>query len=107
MPLEVYLTARALEDVEKCRLWWSRHRSAEQAKRWHAACEQALDSLPARAKGCSRAQESRKAPIELRQLVFGVGRRRTHRAVFAIRPDKIVVYRIQHLAQKDLSIDDL
>jgi hypothetical protein len=46
-------------------------------------------------------------PSNYAKRAFGAGRRRTHRAVFAIRPDKIVVYRIQHLSQRDLSVDDI
>jgi plasmid stabilization system protein ParE len=107
MPLEVYLTAHALADVEHSRRWWSDHRSKEQAERWHRACDAALDSLGMRAEKCPLARESRHAPVELRQLAFGVGRRRTHRLVFAIRPDRIVVYRVQHLAQDTMSTDDL
>jgi plasmid stabilization system protein ParE len=107
MPLPVHLTAKALGDIEDCRTWWAEHRSAEQAERWHRACEAALDTLSDCAGRCPLAQENRRAPVELSQLAFGVGTRRTHRLVFVIRPDRIVVYRLQHLAQKDLSIDDL
>jgi plasmid stabilization system protein ParE len=107
MPLAVHLTAKAMADIENCRQWWSEHRSVEQSERWHRACDAALDSLSERAMRCPRARESRKAPVELRQFAFGVGRSHTHRLVFAIRPDRIVVYRVKHLAQKDLSIDDL
>jgi plasmid stabilization system protein ParE len=107
MPLDVYLASKALADIEHCRAWWAEHRSAEQAERWHVACEQAMDSLPSRATNCSRARESVNSPVELRQLAFGVGRRPTHRLVFAIRPEKIVLYRVTHLAQEDLSIDEI
>lgn len=107
MALPVHLTTKALADIENCRTWWAEHRSAEQAERWHRACEAALDWLINRAERCPLARENRRAPVELRQLAFGVGTRRTHRLVFVIRPARIVVYRVQHLAQKDLSIDDL
>ena len=107
MRLEVELTAKAIGDVEGCRQWWSENRSAEQAERWHRACDAALDSLPTRGPRCPLARESRRAPVELRQLAFGVGRRRTHRLVFSIRAERIVVYRVMHLAQRDLSSEDL
>ena len=107
MPLDVYLTAKALIDIDDCRKWWAENRSAEQAERWHRACDAALDSLGTRATRCPLTRENRKAPVELRQLVFGIGKSRTHRLVFTIRPDRIVVYRVKHLAQRDISIDDL
>jgi plasmid stabilization system protein ParE len=107
MGLEVYVTRQALADVDETRDWWSQHRSPEQAERWHMACDAAIDSLPFRAANCSLAYEGRTLPVEMRQLPFGVSRRSTHRLVFAIRPDKIVVYRVQHLAQREITIDDL
>jgi len=107
MGLDVFLTRQALADVDDIREWWSQNRSAEQAIRWHEACETAIDSLTYRAVNCPRAYEARNLPVEMRQLAFGVGRRRTHRLLFAIRPDKIIVYRVQHLAQREITIDDL
>ena len=46
-------------------------------------------------------------PFEIRQLVYGLGRKRTHRAIFTIRPDQVVVLTIRHLAQSDLGSEDL
>ncbi len=45
-------------------------------------------------------------PRELRQLTYGLGRRKTHRAVFEIRDDKVFVYTIHHLAQDTITEDD-
>lgn len=53
------------------------------------------------------AREKDAFPIEIRELRYGLGRRPTHRAVFAIRPNVVVIYAIQHLAQRDLTLDDL
>ena len=39
-------------------------------------------------------------------LVYGVGRRPTHRAVFTVRSDLVLVLRVRHLAQKEISPDD-
>ena len=41
--------------------------------------------------------------FEIREMLFGVGRRKTHRAVFRIRKDRVVVYAIRHLAQDALT----
>jgi len=52
----------------------------------------------------------RTRPAETRVLStetsYGLGAKSTHRAVFAIRPDQVLVLRIRHLAQQDISADD-
>lgn len=52
-------------------------------------------------------QENDRFPLELRQLVFRVGAKPTHRMVFAIRDERVVVYAIRHLAQDDLKVGDV
>jgi hypothetical protein len=41
-------------------------------------------------------------PFTVRQLLYGVGRKSTHRAVFEIRDDTVYVHAIRHLAQDDV-----
>ena len=56
---------------------------------------------------CPLARENGQFPGELRELHYGVGSRPTHRAVFAIRPDIILVYTIRHAAQDDWRPDEV
>jgi hypothetical protein len=44
--------------------------------------------------------------VEIRELHYGLGHRSTHRAVFAMRNDEVIVYTVRHLAQRDLTPDD-
>jgi hypothetical protein len=46
-------------------------------------------------------------PYQIRELHFGLGARPTHRAVFTIRPDIVLVLTIRHAAQSDLAAEDL
>jgi plasmid stabilization system protein ParE len=107
MVLQVLLGDQAHADIAECFRWWAIHRSTEQADRWHDVCERAIDSLALKATTCARASENDSFPFELRQLNFGVGRRPTHRVLFTIRPDSVLVLRVQHFAQKTLTIDDV
>lgn len=43
----------------------------------------------------------------LHQVAFGSGKRNTHRMIFAVRSDKVMVYAIRYLAQQELTVDDL
>jgi len=107
MPLPVYLTARAQRDVDEAYDWWSLHRSAEQAHRWRDRCVEAIDSLASKHAKCRLSPENDDFPIEIRQLAFGLGRRPSHRILFTLRPEMILVMRIQHLAQDGLSLEGL
>lgn len=66
-----------------------------------------MTKLPAKVNRCPLAQENGTFPFEVRQLNFGLGRKATHRAVFTVRPDMILVLRVRHLAQNELTLDDL
>jgi plasmid stabilization system protein ParE len=107
MSLPVIISERAIQDIETDYDWWAEHRSAEQAQRWRKACISAIDSLPLRSKRCPRAAEGNVFPVNVRQLNFGVGSKRTHRVLFTVRPDMIFVLRIQHQAQRPLTADDI
>jgi len=54
-----------------------------------------------------RTRESEFLPVELRQMLYGSGRRTTHRILFIIREQTIVVYQIRHVAMRDITADDL
>ncbi|MCH8923728.1 MAG: type II toxin-antitoxin system RelE/ParE family toxin [Planctomycetes bacterium] len=87
--------------------WWAEHRSAEQAARWLTGFEEALESLQQKASRCGLARENDSFPFELRQLHYGLSRRPTHRAVFEIRGDEVVIHAIRHLAQADITPEDI
>jgi hypothetical protein len=87
--------------------WWSEHHSAEQALRWLAGFDAALASLDERADRCSLARESEALQSPIRELHYGVRGKVTHRAVFEIRDDEVIVHCVRHLAQRDLTSDDI
>ncbi len=107
MAAQVVVMKRALADLQESFEWWRDHRSAEQAVRWYNDALKSLRSLSTKATKCRFAAENADFPFELRQLNFGFGRRPSHRAVFTVRPDMVLVLRIQHLAQDQLTLDDI
>lgn len=52
------------------------------------------------------APENDHFPYELRQLNYGLGSQATHRAVFTIRDNVVLILRIRHLAQHTLLEED-
>ena len=53
------------------------------------------------------ARESEFLPVELRQMLYGSGKRTTHRILFVIREQTIVNYQIRHVGMRDVTADDL
>jgi plasmid stabilization system protein ParE len=88
-------------------LWWAKHRSIEQAFRWTEGFEQSLASLAESPERCIVARESGVFDFVLRELHYGIRRKATHRAVFEVRSDEVIVHSIRHLAQGDLTAGDL
>ena len=88
-------------------LWWSENRSEEQAFRWLEGFELALGSLAYDPDRCCIARENDAFNIVIRELHYGLGNKATHRAVFEVRNDEVIVYSVRHLAQRDLTPDDL
>lgn len=106
MTRQVVVTARAKKELYEVALWWAANRSTEQAIRWLEGFETAIRSLAQDAERQPLVSEASTLPRELRQLNYGLGRRKTHRAVFEIRDDKVFVHTIRHLAQDAIMVDD-
>ena len=107
MNYRIVLSDRAGRELGAATQWWAEHRSIEQAEHWYNGFLVAIDNLRHSALRCGAARESGQFPFEVRQLNYGARRRPTHRAVFTIQGDAVVVLSIRHLAQRDLAPDDL
>ena len=107
MKYRITLTHEAQRQLLETSLWWSENRDPEQAVRWLDGFEAAIRELATKPERQPRAYEAEHFDYPLYQLTYGVGRRPTHRAVFRIRSDLVEVVAIRHLAQDELSEDDI
>ena len=105
MNYQVVITSRAKSQLSASAHWWAAHRSIEQAERWLDGFEQALAGLAENPQPYPTAPENDlyDLPYPVQQLLYGIGKRLTHRAVFEVRQDTVFVVAIRHLAQDDLS----
>jgi plasmid stabilization system protein ParE len=100
MKYEVVVTFRAQQEAQANHDWWAEHRSNEQAARWYDEFLLATASLASSPGRFTLAPENDRFPYEIRQLNFGVGGKLTHRVVYVIRGQEVVVLRVRHLAQE-------
>lgn len=103
----IIITGPARRDIEAAYDWWKEHRSVEQANRWYVGIHAAVQSLRSNPERCSLATEHDLLAQGIRQLLFGLGRRATHRVVFTIDGDTVVVLRVRHASQDVLSLEEL
>ena len=107
MAYRVILTRRAERDLQDVARWWAAERSVEQANRWLNGFDEKLRSLSQSPTRCPLAAENADFVCELRELHYGLGRRPTHRAIFSIAEDLVLVLAVRHLAQDRLQPDDI
>lgn len=107
MSYQVIVLPKARDEMYRDALWWSEHRSADQAARWLAGFEDAINNLANDADTHPLARENGNFSFELRQKTFGLGPKPTHRAIFEISGDKVLVHGVRHLARRDIGPDDL
>jgi plasmid stabilization system protein ParE len=106
MMYEVVITRRAERELRVAAEWYAQ-RSPRIADEWYDKFLKSILTLSRNPQRCGLAHESSEFPFDLRELLFGSGRRKTHRSLFAIRPDKVVIHGIRHFAQRDFTPDDL
>ncbi|MDC0935566.1 type II toxin-antitoxin system RelE/ParE family toxin [Pirellulales bacterium] len=107
MRLSVIVTPRARIEFYNDALWWAENRSINQASRWLDGFEQAIKLLAETADSYPLARENDDFPFDIRQMNYGIGSKPTHRAVFEIRDEKVIVHGIRHLSRRELTPDDL
>ncbi len=107
MTYEVVLTTRAERELNQAADWWEQNRSVDEADRWYNGIVAAIQTLETNPDRCTIAREDVDILIPLRELHFGLGSRPTHRIVFTIRQNRVVVHAVRHHAQRDLTEDDL
>src|SRR5581483_9283326 len=107
MTFRVVITAQAEREMQRAFDWWAEHRSKSEADRWYIAFRNAIAELAHAPARHSQSRESHRFAYEIRDLLFGLGRRPTHRAVFTIRGEEVVVLAVRHVAQRDISPGDI
>jgi plasmid stabilization system protein ParE len=105
--LPVYIAARAEADIEQAFAWWRDNRSKEEASRWLDGVYPAIDSLSRMPERCARVTEVRQPRENLRQLLFGIGRKPTHRVIFRVLSDRVEVLRVLHVSRPPINLKDL
>lgn len=104
---DVVITPSAELDIQENYRWWYVNRSQEQAIRWYVALYNSIENLRDVSDRCPLASEAESLETPIRQLSFGLGRLPSHRVIFVIADQQVVVLRVRHVSQSDLTRNDL
>ena len=107
MTYQVIILPNAEVQIYKSAIWWSENRSTQQAIRWVEGIESAIHSLVIDPEQHGIALENDAFSFTLRQLLYGLGSNATHRVLFEIRDDKVLVHTVRHVAQKEVGPEDV
>lgn len=105
MEFTVTLTRKASRELHKVADWYDNER-AGLGERWLRGMRRAISSLSKNPDRFGLAHESDLFEYDLRELYYGVARRKTHRALFRISKSEVIVLGIRHFSQRDVSPDD-
>lgn len=100
MNLPVVLTRTAEQQLWSATDWYAA-RDPELGERWFRGIHEAIKSLAENPERFGLAHENDDLPVGLREMLYGVGRRKSHRVLFIIRDDRIVVHQVRHVSQRD------
>ncbi|MBW3541091.1 MAG: type II toxin-antitoxin system RelE/ParE family toxin [Planctomycetes bacterium] len=106
MTRRVSILPNAARSMNEAYRWYLEH-APHVADRWYHGLLTAIKGLSSNPERFGLAHESDDLELEVRELLFGVGRRKSHRVFFLIHADRVEVVAVRHVAQRDLSSDDL
>lgn len=102
MTYKVVVTDRAQSQLHDAFAWWASHRSSLQAARWYEAYADAVMKISEAPLRYGYSAENGRFPFEIRNCYFGASRNRTHRIVFTIREQEILIVAVRSAMQKPL-----
>lgn len=105
---EVSVAPTVQEEIWSIAGWYAKKSgSIEVGLKWHDGVSTAIQSLKHNPERCGLAHESDAFPFDLRELLYGSGRRKTHRVLFRIVGNLVEVLVIRHHSQQDVTPDDI
>lgn len=107
MSYRVIVAPAAEQQLDADADWWAEHRSGDEAGRWYSGFRENIARLAENPHIHGLADEDEDFPCELRQLLFGLGSRPTHRALFTIAGGVVTVLAIRHIAQDRVTPADV
>ncbi len=105
MKYRILVTDQAHHDLRQACKWWVRNRSSEQADQWFHGFSEAVRSVSENPERFPPAHEDGAFSSELQHFSYGLGKHPTHRVLFTLEDDKLLILRVRNLARKWFAIE--
>jgi len=106
MSYRVVIQPPAFVDLDETLNYLSKRYSPATAATWYEGCLTAIESLSENPERCSRARESDKLGVDIRQLLYR-RHRSVYRVLFMLRENSVRVLYVRHSARDDMTPRDL
>ena len=107
MKFELVITARARADILRNAEWWAENHSPAQAITWFDAIYEQLEMLRVMPVRYPVAPENNLVDVEIHEMLLGVGKRPSYRAIFTIALSEVHVLAVSRATQGTLTPADL
>ena len=108
MKAVVVIAPLALRQLREAAGWYrDRSQSDDLARDWLDGFLEGLMSLQFDPERHPLARESHKFSVEIHEVHYGSGRRKTHRALFRVQGTAVHVLTVRHIAQEDVAPDSM
>jgi len=95
----ILISTKAEVDMDSAADWWATNHSAKQAERWYNSIHHAIQTLSEIPERCPLAAENEFTDREIRNLLFGVSSKPTHRVIFYLDEQDVIVVRVIHTSR--------
>ena len=107
MIYRVVLTEQASRELDAAADWWAENRDLDQARRRYAGFSVQLWALCRDPNRLPLADENEDFRYTIRELHYGLSSRPTHRAVFTVVADSVLLLTVRHAAQDRITPEDI
>jgi len=95
MTFIIRYTDQAEADILRNANWWAERHSLQQALSFESTVEQQLSTLSSMPERFGVAPENDKFPIEIRQMMVGLGSRPSYRAIYTIQNNVVLILAVR------------
>jgi plasmid stabilization system protein ParE len=106
MKLPVRFTRTSSRELHRIADWYNDQISGL-GEKWLQGIQKTMASLSENPDRFGLAHEVDSFPYELHELYYGVGRRKTHRVLFRMTKEEVVILGIRHTSQQNATPEDL
>ena len=109
MTYRVSFTSKSRSEFYHAATWWAENRDADQARQWIEGFEAAIRKLKENPEqhAVIREHDLYDWKHTYRRILFGIGKKPTHRAIYRIQGDRVFIVSVRHVSQDEIVPGDM